>query len=329
MTAEVYYQRVLKITAEDSPNVQYARWEIEQGKEPSDKVVVPGVLTWGEYQHRRKTWHAVRQKIGLDAEFPEDQSILLYPDAWLKRAKEIARQLKTNRLPRYAKSIGIDPAEGGDKTAMCAGDERGVIELVSRKTPDTSQITDEAIAFGKKHGVPPERWFFDRGGGGKQHADRLRRWDYNVQTVAFGEAVRPEVKRAQRMMEGFKQRLDQREDAYVYTDRRSQLAWLLRERLDPSLNEEGFGIPEEYDGTWDMGEMDLFNQMAPIPITLDEEGRFDLLPKHKAHRKKKDESDEEGTLVGLIGHSPDELDALMLMNYGLTYKVVQATAGVG
>jgi hypothetical protein len=36
---------------------------------------------------------------------------------------------------------------------MCAGDELGIIELVSKKTPDTSVIVGEALAFMRKHNI--------------------------------------------------------------------------------------------------------------------------------------------------------------------------------
>src|SRR5205823_573616 len=84
---------------------------------------------------------------------------------------------------------------GGDKTAMAAVDELGLIEMVSQRTPDTSVVTGSAVAFVRRHNVPPEKWFFDRGGGGKEHADRLRSQGWPVPTVAFGEAVSPMPRR--------------------------------------------------------------------------------------------------------------------------------------
>lgn len=324
-----FFRRVIKVTAWHSPNVRLAEAEIAAGREPSGTILVPGVVTWEQLQHRLKHWDKIRQKVGLRAEFPEDESILLFPPEWLKRAVELAKE-RQGRV-RKAKSIGIDPAEGGDKTAMCAVDELGLVECVSRKTPQTADVTGEAIAFGRKHGVPARMWFFDRGGGGTQHADRLRRQGFECNTVGFGESVKQEVRKAQRMLSGYNERLELREEGYAAVDRRSQMYWMLRECLDPSVSPLGFAISEAYAGDWQMGEIDLFNQMAAIPLTYDENGRFDLLPKHKPDQKKEigeEETDADKTLVGLIGHSPDELDALALAVYGMKRKTHRATAGL-
>ena len=37
-----------------------------------------------------------------------------------------------------------------------------------------------------EYNVPAEKVFFDSGGGGQEHADRLRSHGHEVQTVAFG-----------------------------------------------------------------------------------------------------------------------------------------------
>lgn len=38
-----HFRKVIQITAEDSPNVKYARREIAAGLTPSNKQIVPGV----------------------------------------------------------------------------------------------------------------------------------------------------------------------------------------------------------------------------------------------------------------------------------------------
>src|SRR5262249_59342250 len=108
---------------------------------------------------------------------------------------------------------GIDPAEGGDSTAMAAVDRQGLIELVSKKTPDTSVIVGDAIAFARRHGVPAPRVAMDRGGGGKQLTDRLRELGHNVRTVAFGESATPAIHRGPG---SFGERLDGVEDRTAY-----------------------------------------------------------------------------------------------------------------
>ena len=162
-----FFRKIIRIKALDSPNVRLALTEIGAGRRPSYLTIVPGVLTYVEYLKRRATWDIVRQCIGLDAEFYEGGEVLLFPPLWLNRAEQIAESLR-GRL-RTAKSIGIDPGEGAENTAWAAIDEYGLIDMVSRLTPDTSVITSETIAFATKHGLKdnPENWVFDRGGGGK------------------------------------------------------------------------------------------------------------------------------------------------------------------
>lgn len=318
-----YYRKIIRIRAADSPNVRLALAQQAAGQTPTNEIVVPGVLTWGEYQKRRATWDVPRQTVGLDAEFFEGAAVLMFPPEWLNRAEALAEALRGK--PRHAKAVGIDPAEGGDSTAMAAVDEYGLIELVSKKTPDTSVITGEAIAFGRRHNVHPSRWVFDRGGGGKEHADRLRSQDYDVQTVAFGEPPTMTPKRGLVLIE---EKLEHREERYAYKNRRAEMYGKLRELLDPAREASvprddlgrrrepvtGFAIPAEY--------AELRRQLAPIPLTYDGEGRLYLLPKTK-----RSAADKRPTLSDLIGCSPDEADSVVLAIHGMTAKPKRAKAG--
>lgn len=309
-----FRRKVLKIRAEDSPNVQHAMDQQRAGVVPTGEIVIPGLLPWEDYCKRRgigqpAIWDKVKQCVGLDAEFYEGAEVLMFPPDWLNRAEQIAEALKGK--PRKAKAIGIDPAEGGDKTAMVAVDEFGLIELVSKQTPDTSVITGEALAFMRKHAVPPDRVVFDRGGGGKEHADRLRAQGYPVRTVAFGESLSLDPKRGMTRVE---ERLDNKEDRYAYKNRRAEMYGELRQLLDPAREGHGFGLPAEYS--------ELRRQFSPIPLTYDPEGRLELPPKNK-----RGPDDTKVTLMDLIGCSPDEADALVLALHGMLHKVKRPVAG--
>lgn len=301
-----YYRRVIRIRAADSPNVKAGR------------PVIPGVLTLEEYEKRRATWDEVRQAIGLDAEFYEGAQVLLYPPAWLDRAERLADLLRAERVKRQPKAIGCDPGEGAASTAWAAVDDWGLVELLSKKTADTSVIVAETIAFGRRHGVPPDRWVFDRGGGGKQHADRLRAGvghppvRYPVRTVAFGESLAPEPQRHRAF---FSERVELREERYTYVNRRAQMAHALRLLLDPAENEKGFALPREY--------TELRRQLAPMPLLYDGEGRIRMLSKAK-----RSENSTEKTLVDLLGASPDEFDAVMLAVHGMQQGDNRPRAGV-
>lgn len=310
-----YYRKIIKIRAIDSPNVRYALEQIKAGIEPDNRILVPGLLSWGDYQKRRATWNKMRQTIGLDAEFWEGADVLLYPPDWIVRANRIALELdaKFYGKVRQAKSMGIDSAEGGDNTTWCIGDEFGIIKLVGERTPDTSMITKRTIRYGREFNIPPQRWIFDRGGGGKQHADRLRDEGYPVQTVAFGEAVTPPTPKVT-VYKPYDERIEEQESRSEYVNRRAEMYGEFSKLLDPVYT-RGYGIPSDL--------TELINQMSMIPKLYDKEGRIWMLPKRKKKRE-----DKEQTLIDIIGHSPDELDATVLMVRGLTSQVKSAMAGV-
>lgn len=301
---------MIRVCAEDSPNVRLALDQIAKGEQPTGEILCPGVLSYDEYRKRRATWDAVRQCIGLDGCFYKGAELLLFPPEWLNRSEQLARELRDKH--RIARAIGIDTAQGGDNTAMCAGDEQGVMELASGKTPNTAVITGEVIAFGRKHNVDPSCWLFDRGGGGREHADRLRMQGYKgVRTVGFGESVSLEPRRGLHQLTARKEVMEER---YAYKNRRAQMYYELSQACDPSTG-PGYAIPAEY--------AELRRQMALIPRETDEEGRLKIRPKQR-----RDDKDTRETLTEMLGCSPDELDATVLMYHGIMHKPVRTHAGV-
>lgn len=321
-----YYRKIIRITAEDSPNVRRAVLLKERYPDlPYDELcrasrVLPGVLSWDEYQKRLQTWDKVMQCIGLRGEFWHGAEVLLFPPDWLNHANDLARLLRTKR-PGTA--MGCDPAEGGDKSCWSVIDERGLVHLESIPTPNTSVIPRRTIALMREYGVPADRVCFDRGGGGQQHADTLRDMGYPVRTVSFGRIGAPEPKR--RTVTFFSERVEQHETKGEWASRAAQMYGELSERLDPAGQYGGFGIPREY--------AELRRQLALLPKLYDRDGRLRMLPKH-------DPKDAElaafgdaasarkrGTLVGLIGHSPDEADSLVLALHALLHKRQASAAG--
>lgn len=310
MTIQRYYRKIIKIKAEASPNVRYALWEISQGMRPSGTIVVPGVLQYAEYLHRRRMWDKVRQSIGLDAEFWEGVDALLFPPDWLNRAEHVNREHRTKLRKREAKAIGIDPGQGVAESVMVAVDEYGILELVAKRTPDTSVIRNDLMAFARKWSVSFSNCLFDLGGGGQQIMDAMREDGYPVRGVGFGEAVTPELKRGIATLD---QRVDAKDERYAYLNRRAQMYGELRNLLDPGLNEEGFGIPAEY--------TELRRQLAPLPLMYDKEGRMYLPPKSKR-------PGQTGVSIeDILGCSPDHADALVLAVHALLHKSRRNVAG--
>lgn len=291
--------KVIRIKAEDSPNVRLALAEIKAGKEPSNRILVPGVVDYATYQDRRKRWDAIRQCIGLDAEFYEGVEELLFPPDWLNNSETLAAKM-TAGTNRGKRTLGVDSAAGGDKTAWAVCDSKSLLELISKKTPNTAIIPDETIAIMKRFGIEAEDVYFDVGGGGKQHADILRARGFKVNTVAFGDPVTPEKRRGVVSVE--KRKLEQ-EEHYAYKNRRAQLYGLLSRSIDPKGEVGGFAIPAKYD--------ELRRQLSVFPRRYDAEGRLVLPPKNKRGKDSREE-----TLVDLLGRSPDEADALVLAHYG-------------
>ena len=354
-----YFRRVIKIRGQDSPNVQAGIAAMNQGlREPSAVLIntpeqpwgiwnqeqyeslkgqweengkpvrngedqpFPGVLTIDEYLARRKTWDSIRQCVGLDAEFYEGAEVMLFPPAWLNRACSVAQQLdlqwQGTGKQRKAKAMGVDPGEGGANSSWVIGDDFGVIEVLSIKTPDTTAVPNTTIMLMRKYGLQPEQVAMDRGGGGKQHADWLKERGFPIITVAFGESPSIEPRRSLIMVE---EKLDTRAEKYAFVNRRAEMYWTAREVLDPALTPQGYGIPAQYTL--------LLSELSPIPMQVegwscwDQEGRFRLPSKNK----RKTDS-EELTLTQIIGHSPDEADAFVLMLHILLNKVKVVKAGV-
>lgn len=295
-----YHRRVITITAFDSPNVKFGEAQKRQGKIPNNEDIVPGVIGYKEYWRRRALWDPVRQTIGLDAEFPEDSTVLMYPPDWLRRSAAIVGQIQA-RVGRNF--IGIDPAEGGDDTVWCVINDTGILDLVVKRTTDTSIITGDTIALMRQWSVDPNNVVFDAGGGGKQHADRLRQQGYKVKAVAFGGA--PTAERTRTLTPIAARRL-QDETRLIYKNRRAEMYGILRERLNP-VSDPGFAIPER-------GEeyTELRRQLSMIPLTYDEEGRLKILPKDK-----RTSTSTEQTLKEILGRSPDHLDALVLASFAM------------
>lgn len=310
------YSKVIRIPADRSPNVRLAQAEIAAGKKPSRRVLIPGLKTWDEYNTDLDKLDAILKTVCLEARFYVGKELRLFPPEWLTHARRLAIKYRGKR--RKAKSVGVDPAEGGDKTSLCAVDELGVVELLSLQTPDTSVIPGLVINFGQRHGIDSSCWVFDRGGGGKQHADRLRDMGFPVRTVAFGESPthhpRPETVQYGTRVEDLEQR-------GAYLNRRAEMFGRLSDAMDPGVQLEdgtwtkpGFAMPGEY--------TPLFDQLQHFPKLYDGEGKLRLPPKHK-----KDAKSKEKTLTELIGHSPDEADSLALAYYGMVEDPLYSEVG--
>lgn len=312
MDCTKYYRRVIHISAEHSPNVILAKEEIKRGHKPSYRTLIPGVLPYQEYVKRDATWDTVRKHIGMWGLFYRGPETLMFPPQWLDRAERMAEVYERDRTIRKAEAIGIDCGEGVSDTTFTAGDRYGVIEEWSKKTPDPSDIADEAERFiDRHHTVSHAKVVLDVGGGGKMAAGYLRKKGYDVTTVGFGEKPTLPIKIGRTYVD---ERVEVKEEKHTYLNLRAQMYYELRERLDP-INEIAFSIPEYL--------IELRRQMGPIPLWYGKEGEIYLPPKQLPTGKRKgrddDQASEEVTIRKLIGCSPDRVDALVLMVYGMNH----------
>jgi hypothetical protein len=135
-----------------------------------------------------------------------------------------------------------------------------------------------------------------------------------VRTVAFGEPVGPQVEKT---WTDWGERIDTKEQKYQYKSRRVQMYHILSLLMDPGNPDRAgkavFAVPPPNQGKL---YADLNKQMSVIPKKYDQEGVLTLPPKHKKNR-----DDRTPCLADLCGHSPDELDSLVLATYGLQVGV--------
>lgn len=321
----VYHRRVIKITAEDSPNVKLALaemgcrcwadyWAKKQSGEfvpqPSRREVVPGVIGWDDYEHARLTWDEQRQSWGLDAEFWQGAQVMVFPPAWLDRAARIAERNEWNP----AEAIGIDAGEGSADTSLAVVGRRGLIDLISVKTPDTSVIPEMAVDLMRQHGVPAESVGADAGGGGKQLGDRLRRMGFPIRLIRFGGEPQRDLKRS---MTFFGERREERDAKAAYVNRRAQMYYEFAELLSP-LSERGFGIPARF--------AELRRQLSKMPRLEDQEGRLFMLPKNPRPGSEGD-GRKLKSLTELLGRSPDDADAVVVAAHVMLHQTPVARAG--
>ena len=331
---DAYHRRVIKITAEDSPNVRRAldemncaTWEEYVAKKaanpalkPSNVRLVPGVMSWDSYKFARENWDAERQCWGLDGMFYEGAEVMLFPALVLTYAARYARWLDRNAPNRKAKAMGIDPGEGAEDTTWSIVDESGLIHQEGEKTPDTSVIRGKTLHLADRYQLAPEQIMFDRGGGGYQIANDMRADGYPVRTVGFGESPTLELKRGITRLE---ERKESKEEQYAYMNRRAEMYGGLSLFCElrghgaeaKPVRGDGFGIPGKYE--------ELHRQLSLIPKTYDKEGRLKLPPKNKNTA-----NSNERTLTEILGHSPNDADSLVIALHCLLHKARRSRAGV-
>lgn len=305
-----HYRKVFQFRAVDSPNVKLGIAQKEAGIEPTDEMIVPGVMEYSVYQKHLKMLNEMRRSVTLEAEFYEGKGLKMFPKEWMDRAEKVHEYVEllkdAKKLVRKAMGMGVDSAEGGDNTAYAVVDKYGLIHLEYAKTPNTDEIYRRTLELMRRFGLSGDQVVFDTGGGGKQHADRLRAEGYPVRAVGFSDSIAVPPQHGTVQVE---QRQEKVEEKSAFKDMRSKLFGTLHNMLDPgaagidSADLKTFAIPRD---CWELRQ-----ELEPIPLTY-KDGKMYLIPKHKPNKDYKGD-----TLVGLIGHSPDLADATVLAIYAM------------
>ena len=84
----------------------------------------------------------------------------------------------------------------------------------------------------------------------------------------------------------------------------------------------GYALPGNLLNQSGLNRKSLAEQLKVFPLMYDPEGRLKLPQKNKTDKKSK-----EITLVDMIGHSPDEADALAVAYYCMTKQPVVRMVG--
>lgn len=305
-------RKIIHISCDHSPNVQLGK-KLAKARVPGPyPSIVPGVLSYGEYRRRLKIWDKIKIQMRLHGHFYEGDETLVFPPEWLDLAEQVYSTLFPKGYERSQKpsslnpamALGVDAGAGRDLTCWTVINRKSVIKQQAIPTPNTMEIASRTIRYMVQYKIPPHRVCFDAGGGGKQIADRLREQGYPVKTVAFGESPTPpkglRVKRTQ-------EKEAQAERRQIYKNRRAEMYGMTREVLDPSTNEQVFGIPVEL--------YELRKEMAIMPLLYDSEGKMFLPPKDRPPTAA--ERTEIITIKKLLGHSPDRADSLVLAIFAL------------
>jgi len=313
-----YDVKIIKVPAALSPNIRLSREEERLGKPLSRRIIVPGCMDVDDYNFRRKTYDPIKAAAGLDAEFYEGEEVRMFPQEWLSKSQQFADDLDNDKdlVRNGRRTLGIDTAEGGDDTVWTIVDKLGLLEQISMKTRNTAKIKGQTIALIKKHGIEHSDVLFDRGGGGREHADYLREQGYDVASVGFGEAPTA----ADQWDAGWTQpdeRKELSEEKYAYKNKRAQLYGTLRQAIDPDrklMGDHVFAIPSRY--------TELIRQLEPVPLQYDGEGRMVLPPKDKPT-----ETYKGATIKQMLGRSPDQSDSLVLAVFAQVFVPEVSTVG--
>jgi hypothetical protein len=178
--------------------------------------------TWLADCKRRYGEHSQWWKAHVLARVPDVANDALIDPKWLDRASSFRRQAFVMGTPWYLASmrtrrIAVDLSEGVGRDECCilVRDCYGIIDLFANATTTPAEAAAKIARLAREYHVPPERITYDRAGSfGKDMKFHMQQHGLHM---AIGFA-------------GY----DQAQNYRRYPNRRSECAWNLRARLDPT-----------------------------------------------------------------------------------------------
>lgn len=321
--ADRLFRKVIHVSGEDSPNVVMGRAWRAAGRTgspprrgPQGQVWhIPGILSYDTFLEREATLRPHERRTRLYGLFPEEAGQRMFPKAWLDAAQQLGAMLRERMNQRGRPvgrpfALGVDASEGGgDQSAWCVWGRFGVVEIIAKETPNTSEIAGTTRALMRRYRIKPRYVAFDAGGGGKQIADQLReRGCEEIMDVDFGAKA---------------------DDPRKYMNCRAELYGELREAMRATIGDNQqlsgrigrmlklgaarWGNPKLWCASLPSDAAELREDLAVLPLLRDSEGRLRMLSKSKSHRPASARS--EKCLRDLLGRSPDQGDAAALAYY--------------
>lgn len=309
------WTKVVRVSAEMSPNVVAAKRCLELGRPLPKRTPVPGLLSYEEYLNRRATYPPWQARPSLDGLFNDESTAKLFPKEALDFGQSLFHRLQAGAPDRrespyrwlrwwgWPFGIGVDCAMGGgDLSAWAIYGRFGCVHVETLDTPNTRAIKRQTLSLMRHWRIQPEWVCFDRAIG-KGIADELREEGREVNDAGFGESAL---------------------DSGKYPNMRVELYGDLAEAMAKAFDQAG-RLHGRYEKllTVAPSEWRKLKKARPVALPPDADLRQELfvLPRARDGRDRLTLPPKDGTKSKLGvkqmlgGRSPDRADALVLARY--------------
>lgn len=319
------HRNVIRVSGEQSPNVQRDTKLAEKGLPLPKEPLVPGILDYTTFLDLKATlppWELGPRLYGR----PNDQSTAkLFPKEWLDYGQQLYALLKAGAPDRsesvrrwlcwwgFPFGLGVDCAHGGgDLSAWVVYGRFGAVHVEVADTPNAREIKRRTLALMRRWKVKAEWVCFDRAIGGLI-ADELREEGMEVNDVAFGGGALDD------------RYPNMRVEMYGELAEAMGKAWDQQGKLRPGYAQLVGPVQRSDGGTGQLApkhwrdlkkvrpvaipdDADLRQELFVLPRAQDGKDRLTLPPKDGTKSKL-------GVKQMLGGRSPDRADSLVLARY--------------